>query len=66
MSARKYQCLRCGHRYETPARPTCECAGDPPVKYGTRDPLPNFHPEMRKYLDRVRHLRCVPEYLPKQ
>lgn len=52
-------CQRCGQPYTTPSRPTCECAGDPPVRYnGT--PQPNFHPDKRAHLARVRALRYVP------
>jgi len=57
-------CTRCGHAYEAPGRPSCECAGDPPVTYrGTR--RPNFDPEMRAYLERVRGLRYVPTATPR-
>lgn len=52
-------CQRCGQPYEAPAHPTCECAGEPPVLATGRRP-PNFHPERRKYLARVRALRHDP------
>lgn len=52
-------CQRCGRAYETRAQPTCECAGDPPVQYHG-SPQPNFHPDKRAYLRRVRALRYVP------
>ena len=42
-------CICCGVAYETPSRPACECAGDPPVD---RDSL-----EYEAYLDKVRRLR---------
>lgn len=42
-------CTRCGVEYETPSRPRCECAGDPPVdKTGV---------EHEGYMNRVRRLR---------
>lgn len=52
-------CQRCGQPYTTPSRPTCECAGDPPVRYDGSHP-PNFHPDKRAHLGRVRALRYVP------
>ena len=52
-------CQRCGQPYTTPSHPTCECAGDRPVRYDG-NPEPNFHPDMRSYLRRVRVLRYVP------
>ncbi|MCA2338420.1 hypothetical protein [Mycobacterium avium] len=52
-------CQRCGQPYTTPSRPTCECAGDRPVRYDGR-PEPNFHPDMGAYLRRVRVLRYAP------
>jgi hypothetical protein len=42
-------CVRCGVLYETPSRPQCECAGDPPID---RDSL-----DYQAWLDRVRRLR---------
>jgi hypothetical protein len=45
-------CIRCGVEYESPSRPACECAGDPPVdKDG---------PDHEAYLTRVRRLRWGP------
>lgn len=42
-------CIRCGVEYDSPARPACECAGEPPVdKTG---------PDYEGYLNRVRQLR---------
>ncbi|MBZ4571577.1 hypothetical protein GBQ13_00360 [Mycobacterium avium subsp. hominissuis] len=52
-------CQRCGLPYTTPSRPTCECASDRPVHYDG-SPEPNFHPDMRTYLRRVRVLRYAP------
>lgn len=42
-------CIRCGVEYETPSRPNCECAGDPPTDRNSLD--------YEAYLDRVRRLR---------
>jgi len=44
-----YHCTRCGTEYETPSRPNCECAGDPPIDH---DSL-----EYEGYLNRVHFLR---------
>ena len=58
-TARRYICERCGRRYATPTRPTCECAGEPPVDPRTGDRRPNFYPDMQAYNERVRRLRCT-------
>jgi len=42
-------CVRCGTGYESPSKPGCECAGDPPADQGS--------PDYQAYLDRVRQLR---------
>jgi hypothetical protein len=42
-------CARCGVGYETPTRPQCECAGDPPIDHDSRD--------YQTWVDRVMRLR---------
>jgi hypothetical protein len=42
-------CARCGVGYETPTRPQCECAGDPPIDHDSRN--------YQVWVDRVVRLR---------
>lgn len=42
-------CIRCGVEYDSPSRPACECAGEPPVDKTGLD--------YEGYLNRVRQLR---------
>lgn len=52
-------CERCGRHYETPTRPDCECAGEPPVRYDGRR-LSTLSPDGAAYYARVRRLRFIP------
>jgi len=47
-----YHCMRCGEPYESRTRPTCECAGDPPVE--------RSGPDWAAYANRVIRYRTFP------
>lgn len=52
-------CSRCGVAYDTPTRPACECAGEPPAAVSRQ--RSNLRPEVQAYFARVRDLRYVPK-----